>query len=427
MPDQDVVNLPDLLGAVTDEERLVIDVVQCALALRPSTPAAGQPFEAILLMQNASDVNVDVTAQLKLPSRDAANKRNRFFAKTERLLVGLRPAEVGYLMLPVSSSPQTAVERGYVFEMQLKVKRVDKQKPQRVRLAQGGGFFVETTLDEETQEHIWQLNQLVFSAERAGRSGLSATFGIRPPSLAKVADFSPGWVSLWTMRDHVDERVLVDRVRVPLSELLEQFKRDTIFFPIMQSIQARFKEANYPLQAAEVVLISKVVTLMLESEAQSLLLSIAPGSDDLPNSYPGWLLRICRVLFDKPEASGSVVFLVQYVLDDLLADAIRLSFSMVKTVSGQDFGDESAQNQQVATFQQRLQDGEIGFTDVYLPLVLAGLIANTRIVMPNEKPRETISLLNKAREQRSGEMNESNQAVFSMTDNLIDRALDQTG
>ena len=51
-----------LLGAVTGGERLNLDVVQCALGVRPSSVPAGKPFEAILLLQNASDVNVDVTA-----------------------------------------------------------------------------------------------------------------------------------------------------------------------------------------------------------------------------------------------------------------------------------------------------------------------------------------------------------------------------
>ena len=106
MSDSQPDNLPDLLGAVTGGDRLNLDVMQCALGVRPSSIPAGKPFEAILLLQNASDVNVDVTAVVRLPEQDAKGKRNRFIVKRERLVVGLRPAEVGYMTLPLSSSPR---------------------------------------------------------------------------------------------------------------------------------------------------------------------------------------------------------------------------------------------------------------------------------------------------------------------------------
>src|SRR5258708_3512400 len=86
-------NYPDLLGSITGGARYNINVAQVALGLRPRNVRAGRTFEVILLIQNATDVDIDVTATLQLPPQDTKKKPKRFIAKSERLVVGLRPAE----------------------------------------------------------------------------------------------------------------------------------------------------------------------------------------------------------------------------------------------------------------------------------------------------------------------------------------------
>ncbi len=422
MADSQTVNLPDLLGAITDGDRLNLDVVQCALGVRPSAVPAGKPFEAILLIQNASDVNVDVTAVVSLPEQDAKGKRNRFIVKSGRLVVGLRPAEVGFMTLPVSSSPQTAPANTYRLNMELSVKRMDNRKPNRVRQTGGGGPFVETELSDEVQAHLWKLQQMVFSVEKVGRSGLTAPFVIKPATVGEVADFSPGWTSLWTMKDHVDAHTLIDRVRDKIEPILPKLKRDTLFFPLLDVIQTRFREnGGYYLKAGEAVLITKSLILAVEQGASLL----EAGEDE---TYPAWVNRLGRVLFDHPEAVRNVPHLFkETLLPDLIQDAARLSLTMIHTVTGEDFGSEEEQTEYIETLMQRLNRGEQDYTHVYLPLVLGGLIANTRVVMPHEVPRETIWLLHKAREERQAELDESNEPIFKLTDQLLDRALNQTG
>lgn len=422
MADGQTVNLPDLLGAITDGERLNLDVVQCALGVRPSAIPAGKPFEVILLIQNASDVNVDVTAVVSLPEQDAKGKRNRFIVKSARLVVGLRPAEVGFMTLPVSSSPQTAPANTYRLTMELSVKRMDSRKPTRVRQTGGGGPFMETELSDEVQKHLWKLQQMVFSTEKAGRSGLTVPFVIKPATVGEVADFSPGWTSLWTMKDHVDEHALLERVREKIDLILPALKRETVFFPLLDVIQTRFREnGGYYLKAGEAVLITKSLVLSVEQGAALL----ESGEDE---GCPAWVTRLGRVLFDRPDAARNMPRLIkEQLLPDLIQDAARLSLNMIHTVTGEDFGTEEEQAEYVGSVTQRLSRGELDFTHTYLPLVLGGLIANTRIVMPHEVPRETIWLLHKAREQRQPEQDDSNEPIFKLTDQLLDRALNQTG
>lgn len=419
MPELEAVNLPDLLGAITGGERLNLDVVQCALAVRPSATPAGRPFLAVLLLQNASDIDVDVTARVRLPERDAANQRNRFFAQRERLLVGLRPAEVGYLALPLSSSPNAKPGQGYRLVVELEVKRMDRQKPRRVRQPEGGGLFVETELTQEAQDRIWGLQQLIFSAERAGRSGVAVPFTVKPPEVGKVPELAAEWVSLWTLSDHVDERVLLERVREPLERALPQLRREVVFYPLLEAVQTRFKAGGYALKAGEAVYISKLLTLVVENGA-------AMAGEGESGEAPAWLLRCCRVLLDRPEAANNVPYLTsQMIFHDVVRDAVRLGLTMVETVTGEHFGDAAEQEDYAEAVVRRLQEGGLDFAHTYLPLVLGGLIANARVVMPKEQPRQTIYLLQKAREERASEADADNGPIFAMTDQLIERALDQ--
>jgi hypothetical protein len=88
----DHVNYPDVLGAITGGARCNIGVAQAALAVRPRVVRAGRPFEIILLLQNASGVDVDVTMTLHLPEVDAQKQRGKFVSKTTRLVIGMASA-----------------------------------------------------------------------------------------------------------------------------------------------------------------------------------------------------------------------------------------------------------------------------------------------------------------------------------------------
>jgi hypothetical protein len=116
----------------------------------------------------------------------------------------------------------------------------------------------------------------------------------------------------------------------------------------------------------------------------------------------------------------------QVLFLDLLYDASMLGFSMLTNVTNEKFGSvdemESYATGLVASLSGK--GDPLDLSHVYIPLVLAGLVANTRVVMPQEQVRDTLGLLVKAREKRAAEKNSSNDFVFSMLDDLIDRALE---
>src|SRR5215472_109641 len=114
---------PDVLALFSGEARLTIDVVQCALAVYPQGAAVGQPFEALLLLQNTCDQSVQVKAAVQLPRRTGNGERISLFAPRELVDVTLAPAEVGLLHFPLVPQVPTPVGTDYPLDLRIAVNR----------------------------------------------------------------------------------------------------------------------------------------------------------------------------------------------------------------------------------------------------------------------------------------------------------------
>ena len=419
-PDQ--VNYPDLLGAITGGIRLSTDVIQCALAIRPAQVPAGRFLEIIFLLQNASDIDVDVTVEAVLPERDAAKQPGRFAIKSKRLLVGLRPAEVGYVSLPVLTSPKTAAAPGYSIGMNINIKRLSKN-PQRVREPYGGGQFIFQELPADTQKQFEALRTLRFSMDTGGRKNyLQAPFEILPPAVSGLKELKAEWVSLWTMRDYTDDYTLAQKVWPQSQAVVRQLTRENVFMPLMKTNQARFATCQYTLQPPEAIYITKIQTLVLE---QGIL---EPTPIDPRPPWPRWFGRLCRLLVQEPALAHQIEPLTTRLLyGDLVYDSIQHAFTMLSTVMNEDFGSPEEINCYAEDIVGALLEGRpLDFARTYLPMVLGGLIANARVTMPHEQIRETAFILSKAVDNRRPFRNADNDFIFEMTDKLVERALDAT-
>mgnify|MGYP005832750875 FL=1 len=394
------------------------DAVQAALGVNPQHTPAGQNFEALLLLQSTFDCDVDVHVRLLIPATDVKGERGRFFTKSDRILVGLQPAEVGVVKLPLACSPLTAQAIDYKLGAELGVER-KARRAQRVRDREGGAAFAPDDLTSEALlKRLAELSQVRFSAAQDRRKRLIASFDVIAPTGPSLGlNLSPSWESLWTMSDYVDERVVIEKAGPLANQLLPSLKRNRVFSPLMKAVQTRFEQAGYPLHPGEVLYITKLLTLVLESGV-----SVNP---DVPP--PRWYVRLCRALFADERAAGNIDRLVAEVLwRDLIVDATVLGFNMVSTVTRQQLGTEDEIEVYAEDLANRLSTPRrsIDFMRAYLPLVMGGIVANTRIVLDREQVLDSVHLVDQARKRRQPEMTESNRDVFDMTDMLINRALD---
>ncbi len=440
-------NYPDILGSITGGTRYNVNVAQVALGLRPRNVRAGRPFEVILLIQNASDVDIDVTATLQLPSQDAKKKPKRFIAKSERLVVGLRPAEVGYVMLPVNSLPDTAIGEGYRIGVGIDVKA--QGKPRRIRSNEGGGQVNLEYLSEESVTKLEALKKLSYSTNRRGLIGtvLEAPFNILSGQIGQLVDLKPAWVSLWKMSDHHDDSLLLTQYAEKLQTLvLPKLKREALYPPLYEATIQRFQKSGYDLKPPEAHYITKLLVYILELAApdenahdylkdphydvQLALKRVLRGEQDAL-TLPAW----CKGMLKAIEANPTVaveqpaVALASNGYEELLRDAIRLGFQMITTSTGEKMGSEEDMQEYADRFIGKIQAGKpvLSFSDVYLPLLMGGVIIYDRAVLKAEKMGEMLTELSRIVKSRYAEINADDDMVYHLAEQVVDRALQKFG
>lgn len=439
----ETVNYPDILGYITNNARYNINVVQVALGVRPRVARAGRPFEAILLIQNAADVDVDVTATLQLPETDAKKKPRRFITKSERLVVGLRPAEVGYVQLPLSSLPDTAVSDAYKIGMAVEVKPLSK--PRRIRESEGTGEITLEYLSDETVARLNELKKLHFSTTKRGLMAtvIEAPFAVMSAQIAQIVDLKPGWVSLWKISDHKDDRLLLDRYSDILkNRVLPQLKANQLYKPLFDTTEERFKKAGYMLLPAEAHYITKLLLVIMEmaapneetvdpltDDSYNVALALKKGGKSGAVKLPGWCKGMLKAVDDDPSAAENPAAALSTTLyDELLRDSMRHAFKVIAQSTGEPLGtDEETADYAERLIGDLLKGSPLSFTDAYLPLALGGVLYYDRALIKDENVGDSLNDIAKAFRARQGEVNEDNELIYQMAEKIIDRALYKYG
>jgi hypothetical protein len=452
VPEAPILNYPDLLGYITNGARFNTGVVQAAMAMRPRVVRSGRPFEVILIVQNASDADVDVTATVTVPDVDAAKKKGRFIIKVPRLVVGLKPSEVGYVVLPVTTMPDTAVSADYKISVDIKAQPVAKAgvKPQRTRAVEGGGEFDVSKLANDVAQKVSELKNLTYITQPKNRltggNTLETPFSLMAGKLGEIADIQPGWVSLWTLNDFQDDRMLLHRHRDTMQNyVLPKFKRANLFPPLLDATNKRFEKAGYKLNPIEAQFIAKLLTLLLEYAAPSdsaghsglaagdfnliPLLDSARLADPRPITLPYWVSSFLRLLNDEPRAAEHPVeAIARIIYPELVRDGILYAFKTIEQTTGEELGNDEEMQQYAENVINTLNgDGTLDFTHTYIPLVMGGLMIFDSVIMPGEKLDEMVNNTNHMLEAREKERNEDSEVAFNLTHRLIGRAMAKYG
>ncbi len=435
----DSANYPDILGLITGGERCNIGMAQVAVAVRPRLVRAGRPFEVILLVQNAADSAIDVSMALHLPSADAQHKPERFIGKTQRLVVEVKAGEVGYVMLPVTTLPDTAISDEYKIGVEVETRTTGKAK--RIRSSEGGGMVDPKFLSDETQAALEALKIVNFSTDkRRGRSIIDVGLTVMSGTLGKIADLTPGWVSVCKVSDYQDDRLLIERYgNLVQVNTLPRLKRQLLLQPLVEATESRFKAAGFPLKAAEATVIAKLMTLVLEYATPRMtahgaiaargydvesLLGRHLFEDDEPPVLPHWFRGMLSTIeIDARVAAHPAQVITRYLYDDLLRDAIDLSFDLIIEVTGEDFGSREEQD----AYREQLIDllkakSGLDFNRVYLPLVMGGILISDQIVLAKENPVELLNAVGMTLEERFEQLSPDEQPIYTMTNQIITRA-----
>jgi len=429
-------NYPDVLGTLTGGPRCNINVVQLALAVRPRVVRAGKPFEVVLLVQNASDVDVDLTASLRLPERDARKQKDQFVSRHPRLVVGLRPAEAGYVTLPVACAATAAVYDAYKIGIAVQVKPL--AKPQRIRQPQGGGPL--GTLNEAAQAEFEELRKLYFTAEKRFGPGdvLETTFGVLPGRLGRIVDTHPGWVSLWTMAEYTDEAAMFSLYAPLIAEhVLPKLRPQYTVEPLREATLTNFEQAGYALKPVEALLIAKMLARVLQladpvddltdyraGHVYNVLQTINRYNEapDARVELPYWCAGLLRAIADNRAVLQQPVRVISRALyHDLIRDAVPLAVEIIQKDAGQDISTPAEAHTYADSIIRFLQAGDgLDFERVYVPLVLGGLSVNEQVITKDDRLDKIILELETALDERSDEQTDAAAAAFELARKLID-------
>jgi hypothetical protein len=440
-------NYPDILGLLTGGVRQNVGMAQTALAVRPRVVRAGRPFEAILVMQNAYDVPIDVTVIVQLPGRDVKGKKDRFFTDKERILVGLEAAEVGYLKMPISTRSDVAVGNDYKIALEISVK-TDSKDAKSIRFDDGGGKVNPADFSDERKQELADLRKLKFSTDTKGflrGNTLETTFGILGGKVDSEPDLSPGWVSIWSLEDHDDLDAIIDKHRETMKiRVLPVLNRAKLFEPLLKKTQERFNKAGYPLRDLEANYIAKVMTIILEyanpelnshSPLEAGLFYFAPMLEDNSErvadneTYPHWAVGMFRALAsDERVARAPDRAIPHFVYNELIHDAIIFAFKRIETVTGESLGAPEEMNEYAEHVVNLLKKtDQLDFSHAYMPLILGGITVYDSVMTKDEHNVEMLHETRLLLDERGDEQNEDNEPIFEMTKRIIDIALQKYG
>ncbi|MEO8610269.1 MAG: hypothetical protein ABI690_20405 [Chloroflexota bacterium] len=460
-------NYPDILSYVTNGQQMLVSVIQAALSVRPETVPAGRPFEAIIMLQNTTDVNVEVTASLQLPAADAARVKGRFVAQPDHQVVTLLPAEVGYLVMPIYVYPDTAPANHYKLGVDLRA--IPMAQPRRIRQIKVNGVTNEINLEyyfyltDETIDSLMELRELEFSAGSKGvlagasallgktrflgktgmlGSGLETSFNVGAAQMGKLTHSKTGWISLWAMGDSSDARPLFERHRDTLTdEILPLLTAESLFRPFYSATQTYLKKQSYVVQSLEIMFMTKLLTSVVAAAANPPKVYDYPGQelyhvgglgqrghahDGSPIPLPFWSRTLLGLIGVDPQVmTNPAATLAGPLYEDVLRDAITHGINMLHAVTGLELGtrDEAYVYTEYLIDLIKQPNRPLTFSDVYLPLVIGGILVTNDVVMKEEEPLFSFQKMHETLLARQPEHTDENDLVFQMTEQCLAWAL----
>jgi hypothetical protein len=117
-----------------------------------------------------------------------------------------------------------------------------------------------------------------------------------------------------------------------------------------------------------------------------------------------------------------VLTLNRLLFEELLFDATVHAFDLVERETGEDMGSPLEIESYARTLAGMIKNKErLGFSRVYLPLVLGGILINDKMPVSKESPLDLLRSLATALGERAVELGEDEAPLIDMTKRLIDR------
>jgi hypothetical protein len=250
--------------------------------------------------------------------------------------------------------------------------------------------------------------------------------------VCKLTDLNDDRVLLYSYGKAFQVEALPTLKRVPLLEMLTKTTAE------------RFAAAGITLLDAEARLIAKLMTLIVEYAnpkttqhgyqaagrfAIAPLLARPPWELETPDPLPHWGRALLRLIArDARAAPGAPQVIARMIYDDLLRDAVEWGFELVESATGEDIGSEAERRAYADRLIAALDTKSgVTFSQVYLPLVMGGILINDSLLMEREDPAELLKGASHALEGRAASLEENDLPLQELTDVLLERTAQKYG
>jgi hypothetical protein len=300
------------------------------------------------------------------------------------------------------------------------------------------------SLSEEAIQKLMVLKMLNFSIKRRTMFGnlLEASFALAPAKEMPRNDVKAGWFSLWALGTDGDARPLLERYRGTLAlNIIPGLNPAALYKALFPVTKERFGK-GYNIQAIEIHYITKLMVYILsiaprpplvyhypEESIYTVMTILKNGwpTDGTPIPLPYWCRGLLYMIgMDEEVLQDPSLAFTGALYDELMRDAITHGFHIMSVATRRDMAGEHELRVYTDYLVQMIRRPKrpLTFSDIYLPLVLAGTVVTEDVPLPNEKPLDRIHDLLKLYHQRAEtERKPETESAFLMVEEVTNFAL----
>ncbi|MCL7453294.1 MAG: hypothetical protein M8467_09620 [Anaerolineae bacterium] len=378
---------PDVLGDIVEARRRYdVNGVHYLLTLQPDTIAPGEPSALRAWLQSCWDVPVVATLTIELPDQP----KPTMSLIQKRTEVPLEAGEVGEVTIPIATSPDTAAgEHALVVALGVK----QDMRGLYVRGQKKQGLLGDSLLTFSTGMDLARILGLGYVAQTCAEQQLSLTVQ-GAPQPGQQPDLTPTYVSHWTLADLPVQGKARHYVNDQRLYLLPKVIREELYRVFLEESQERLRDAGIKPHIGEAIFAAKVLTFAVEYFLKR------------PNWQDAILVPAYVLAYRYELEVDDPVFLIARADYARIARlAISLSFGLLRQLLKRDLWTLEEQVAVADLVADRVErGGTLSPEFLYLPLLLGGLIVAQQVEMPGEDLRQSLDLVEKARQQRSSEL-----------------------
>jgi hypothetical protein len=402
---------PDVLGVITHERLTLYEALHAAIGIFPASTVLDQPVEALLLLQNLLDQPLRLQLSLRSPTHDPKGNLINIFTPKPRLSIVLPGGDCGLLHIPLI--PQLPTPPGEHYRVGV---HITLEKPDIFHQVRSLGSGSPPNLLSISPVRLSVLREIEFKAQTSSEAQLCATFNLLPGHLPPRAEVPvTRYEALWTVRDLQHEQEQMKAVAAEALRFAKSLDRGLIFGPLFTRTKDIFGDAGIPLHPGETMFITKALTYVMEDG-----LELEQGFS-LAEGY--WFRRLCGLMIREPDVIKNPDRLLNLLYTAVVQDAVMLGFSMVGHDTRVDFGDLDERTAYMSKVTAALEGRvPLALEYLYVPLILAGVILNARMIVARENPWHSLEALVEARNGRIRLAGLGLREVFDILDGLIERS-----